>query len=315
MVDDDPASRALVGSTVGEMGHTCSYAASGRDALKHIKLESPEVVLASTSMPDMDGVELCTQVRARRDGSGPYLIVVAPEGDNDAIVAALDAGADDVLTRPVEPFALRVRMIAAERGTALARRAEQATRRAQQAQSRLEQVARTDPLTRLGNRLRLDEDLAALHARARRDGSAYAVAMVDVDHFKPYNDHHGHQAGDAALRAVADAVAESCRAGDRAYRYGGEELVVLFHREGLAEASNAAERLRRAVRDLGIRHHARPDGGTLLTVSAGVAGFDPSRHARPGDVLEEADRALYRAKGAGRDQIAVADGDAAAASG
>lgn len=307
---DDTDGQALA-SAVEDLGHDCSLATSGADALKRIRSDGPDVVLVAPGSADMAPAELCRRLRAERDDHHPYVIVVAPDGEREGAVAALEAGADSVLVRPFEPFDLRVSLLSAERRAALARRVEQATRQAAEATARLERIARTDPLTGLGNRLRLDEDLAALHARALRDGTAYAVAMVDVDHFKPYNDRHGHPAGDAALRAVSEALAESCRAGDRAYRYGGEELAVLFHREGLAEAARASERLRTAVRDLAIPHDARPDGDTVLTVSAGVAGFDPARHRHPEDVLEQADRALYRAKRAGRDRVEVS-GDRAA---
>ena len=121
----------------------------------------------------------------------------------------------------------------------------------------LAQLARTDALTELGNRLRLGKDLAAVHAQAWRRGGGYCVAIGDLDHFKSYNDAYGHMEGDAALRAVAGVLASECRAGERAYRHGGEEFVVLMPNEDLTSASRGAQRLCRCVEALAIPHASK----------------------------------------------------------
>ncbi len=162
--------------------------------------------------------------------------------------------------------------------------------------ARTQGLALTDPLTGLGNRRRLAEDSAAvLFAAARRDAPA-AVAMIDVDHFKAFNDTHGHPAGDAALRRVAGIVTAAIRGGDRAYRYGGEEMAVLLPETEVAEALVVAERIRAAVAiDAGA---AAP-----LSVSIGVAcatGGDPAA------LIAAADAALYAAKRDGRDRVVAA---------
>src|SRR6185437_4340967 len=124
-----------------------------------------------------------------------------------------------------------------------------------------------------------------------RYGHAYCAALLDVDHFKGYNDGAGHQAGDGVLRAIADALASTIRSGDTLYRYGGEEFLVLLPEQTLEGATLAAERLRAAVEGLALEH---PDGGTV-TVSVGVAGLG-DRSCTPPQVFELADRALYQAK-------------------
>ena len=131
-------------------------------------------------------------------------------------------------------------------------------------------VTRQDPLTGLGNRRRLDEELTAATARATRYGNDCAIALLDVDGFKPYNDSLGHVAGDAALRDVAAALVASARATDTVCRFGGDEFVVVMPEQPLEGAARAAERMRRAVEDLQLRYPT-PSGPQVLTISAGIA--------------------------------------------
>ena len=170
--------------------------------------------------------------------------------------------------------------------------------------ARLREDSRRDPLTGLRNRRALVEDLPDLELDARRRGQSFAIAICDVDRFKAYNDKLGHIAGDQALRAIAATVRMQLRAGDAAYRYGGEELVLVLRDADGREALAAAERVRAAVEAAGLAHPADPRG--IITVSIGVAagkGDAPS-------LLSHADRALYEAKHGGRNGVRAAAGDA-----
>ena len=160
-------------------------------------------------------------------------------------------------------------------------------------------AAEHDELTGLCNRRRLEADLAALV-----DGERVAFAMIDVDHFKHFNDANGHRGGDVALRLVAGVLRETLRPTDDAYRYGGEEFSVLLHGCDGAEALRVMERVRAAVRSLDVPGGAAQPGG-CLTVSVGIAAMGPGRVR---ELVERADAALYRAKRAGRDRVVVADG-------
>jgi diguanylate cyclase (GGDEF)-like protein len=133
--------------------------------------------------------------------------------------------------------------------------------------------------------------------------------MCDIGRFKAYNDTHCHQAGDQALRAVAATIAQELRGGDSVYRYGGEEFLLILPEQTPDTALVAVERVRSAVQRLAILQPAAGLGGTL-TLSAGIAAFDPDEAPTAEQLLQRADAALYRAKAAGRNQLALADSPA-----
>jgi diguanylate cyclase (GGDEF)-like protein len=173
------------------------------------------------------------------------------------------------------------------------------------ARAELTRLALTDPLTGLANRRHFDEVLASEMSRAERHQGTLSLAIIDLDHFKAFNDRHGHPAGDAALRAVASLLRTRVRGHDTVARLGGEEFAVLMVGACREAACHTAERIREAVGG-----HA--SGGPLhVTVSIGVATA-PGDGSTPAELVREADRALYRAKAAGRNAIAVAERDVAA---
>jgi diguanylate cyclase (GGDEF)-like protein len=157
-------------------------------------------------------------------------------------------------------------------------------------------------LTSLGNRRRQDEDLELLAGRAERYGHCFCVALFDVDRFKAYNDTAGHPAGDDVLRSVAAELVRQSRRGDAVYRYGGEELLVVFPEQDLGAAEGATERMRHAIEELGI-HHPGIEGGGVVTVSAGVESFNAEQGDHVAALLERVDAALYEAKRAGRNRV------------
>lgn len=172
-----------------------------------------------------------------------------------------------------------------------------------EAHHRLEIMATHDALTKLANRRSFDETFAVEYRRAQREGMPLALIMIDVDRFKTFNDRYGHPAGDECLRQVAQAISANIRRpGDLAARYGGEEFIVLLPNTHEAGAAEIAERIRLCVRELKLAHQSEADG--VVTVSAGVSAL-PSDGPRPEPetLLKDADRALYKAKNAGRDQV------------
>ena len=169
----------------------------------------------------------------------------------------------------------------------------------------LAEQARRDPLTGLGNRLRLEEDLETYDARRVRYGHSYCVLLCDLDHFKALNDRQGHQAGDHVLREVANTLKRESRASDAVYRYGGEEFLVLLAEQTLEGSLVVCERMRAAVEELALPHRDSEAG--VVTISIGAAACPQADRTDPEDAIKRADRALYAAKAQGRNRV-VADG-------
>lgn len=181
---------------------------------------------------------------------------------------------------------------AAERGAALLR------------------LSTTDALTGLANRRAIDDELRTFWDRWQSSGKSFAVVLVDVDHFKRYNDHYGHQEGDRCLVAVAAAMAKACAPGPCVLgRFGGEEFILLFRCAAREQLASVAENVRRAVEDLRIAHEQRPDPSHIVTVSIGAALSSDVTGAKVERLITEADRALYMAKKSSRNCVRIFDRD------
>ncbi|GHJ44626.1 serine/threonine protein kinase [Catellatospora sp. TT07R-123] len=186
----------------------------------------------------------------------------------------------------------------------LERTVAQRTEELTAANTRLELLSTTDALTGLANRRRWEQRLADAWHHAGRTGTSLALAMVDIDHFKPYNDHYGHPAGDDCLQRVAAELTRNLRPADLVARYGGEEFAVLMPGLGIDRARQVGERLRGAVAALREPHVMAGDG--IVTVSVGVASMVPGPGRDADDLLRLADVELYRAKRSGRNQVRAA---------
>ena len=196
----------------------------------------------------------------------------------------------------------------------LTRQVAERTAELEKANQVLSKLSHTDGLTGVANRRRFDEMLSHEWARAMRSGQALALIMLDVDHFKLYNDRYGHLAGDDCLRSIARVLTEQCRrAGDQPARYGGEEFVILVAEDDAAGALHLAERVRHAIEALAIPHLDSPH--QVVTVSLGVAVAQPALGEAAQTLISRADAALYRAKHGGRNQTNLADADADADAG
>lgn len=298
VVDDEPAARLLAEAVVRAAGHDVESVADGDHAVAMLSGGQFDVLVTDVQMPGMSGFELA--MRVRQDvGRYVYVIMLTSLNDDDERLAGMRAGVDDYLTKPLRPATLSAQLIAAARVVDLHRTIEQQRRT-------LEQQATHDALTGVYNRLRLDDDLEDLLARAQRYGQRFCLALLDVDRFKAFNDTYGHLAGDEALRKVAHALGRGVRTGDAVYRYGGEEFVLLLPDQDLRGATVAVERVRTGVRAVALQHAGSEHG--VVTVSAGVAAWLDGTVCSSKQLLDAADQALFLAKAQGRDCVVTAGG-------
>lgn len=301
IADDDPIFRLIAQTALRELGHDCETATDGTEAWSIFQARRPDVVISDWSMPGLSGIQLVRNIRALAADAYTYIIMVTGHSATEQILEGMSAGADDYLIKPLDLDDLHTRLICASRVTALHAQLSRARIDLQQMNGELTVIAGKDPLTGLGNRRALAEEMGSLEARAARYGHRYCIALLDVDLFKPFNDMYGHQAGDRALQAVADQLVAEARTGDAVFRYGGEEFLCIFPEQSLANGVSAVSRMRLRIKGLAIPHGANRTG--VLTISGGVATMDPGGIASADAVLGAADEALYRAKSLGRDRV------------
>jgi diguanylate cyclase (GGDEF)-like protein len=306
VADDDPTNRLLIRTIVTRLGHACTAVEDGDLAWEQLQSQAFDVLLTDWMMPGIEGTELCRRLRADPGSAYTYIVLITSLSDHEQVLAGMDAGADDYLAKPVDPFQVETRLVAARRVTHLHSQIRDYRERLELANVELLAQSRTDVLTGLGNRRLMERDLSVALERGRRRHGSFSVALFDIDQFKAYNDHYGHAAGDEALRRTAQALAGACRREDVAYRYGGEEFLVILPVDGLAAALSAAERMRTAVECEAIAHAY--SSHSVITVSGGVATW-ASSYASLTELLETADRALYDSKLAGRNRVTGLAGD------
>jgi two-component system, cell cycle response regulator len=302
IAEDDGVTRLLLQRAVERLDHECLGVEDGLQALAAFQQDQFDVVISDWMMPGLDGPDLCRRVRAMESMHYSYFILLTALADKGHFLSGMEAGADDYLQKPFDREELQVRLQVARRVTSLHRQLADKNAELERLSAAMATSARTDPLTQLSNRLRLREDLESLQGRVERYNHGYCLALLDVDQFKAYNDCYGHQAGDRVLQEVASTIGQQLRTGDQAYRYGGEEFLVILPEQPMGYAESAVNRLLKAVERLAIPHTANPPSG-VVTISAGLSLLRQGQVATCDDILHLADQALYRAKAAGRNQL------------
>lgn len=264
-------------------------ATNGEQGLKAVATGRPDLVLLDITMPGLGGFEVCRRLKDDPLTRGIPIIFITGLTDAAQETRGLELGAADYITKPFNLAVVRARV--------------RTQLRLKQQSDLLERLAFFDGLTGVANRRAFDECLLREWRRHERLGKSLSMVLLDVDHFKAYNDTHGHAEGDACLRAVAAALASRVgRAGDLLARYGGEEFAVVLVDTAEVGALSVAETLRAAVHAQRLPHGGLP-GVNHVTVSVGVASVIPSRGQQPENLIEAADRALYAVKQAGRNAV------------
>lgn len=279
-------------------------AVSGQEAIAAYRKERPDIVLLDAMLPDIDGFDIARKLREMERGNEWTAIIFLTSLDKDEDVArGIEMGGDDYLVKPVSAAVLQAKIRAMGRLVTMQRGLVDVTQKQNATNKRLQRLTTIDGLTGIGNRRSFDDFAVREWRRCVRMKKPMSIVMVDVDHFKQYNDTYGHLEGDACLKAVAALVARSApRAGDLAARYGGEEFALILGETALDGAMWVANHIRQQVEERNIPH-----GGSSynhVTVSCGVASVQPGETLTLGDLLKAADNALYMAKEQGRNRVA-----------
>ena len=291
LVDDDPNIVRLLHEALRGLGQ-CFFATDGAAGLCVARERQPDIVLLDGEMPGMDGFELCAALKANAQTADAAIIFVTAHNSIEHETRALDLGAADFVHKPISPPVVRARV---RNHLALKATTDD-----------LRRLSNTDPLTGLPNRRTFETALDSEWRRGWRTNRPLAMAIVDIDFFKNYNDFYGHPAGDACLQAVSGVLREAVRrAGELVARYGGEEFVVLLPETDIRGAAKFGELLSAKLRVLQIRH-AKSSVCDFVTASIGVASIVPGQDTCQRTLLDAADKALYRAKESGRNRM-VAD--------
>jgi diguanylate cyclase (GGDEF)-like protein len=299
IADDDRISRRILETILERAGYEIVSASDGYEAARLLcDPKGPRLAMLDWMMPGMDGLAVVRTVRAQRNTPYVHMILLTSRQSKEDIIAGLDSGADDYLTKPYHPEELKARLRSGERILSLEDRLVEA-------REDMRFKATHDPLTLLWNRGMILDLLDREVARARRDrerGNA-AVILADIDHFKKVNDSYGHGIGDDVLREVAARLAKSVRSYDAVARYGGEEFLLILHGCKPAAGAERAEHYRQAVNETAIQTSACP---LFISMSLGVAGIADWPDLTAEQLIHEADIALYRAKELGRNRVVLA---------
>jgi len=298
IAEDNPVSRRLLERALAKAGYRVVSVADGRRAFEVLQKEFFPIVITDWMMPEMNGQELCRAIRGHTFPGYVFVMLLTSLDSKDDIIAGLEAGADDYLTKPFNQAELVARLNTGKRILEL----ERSLRRAN---DEILHLSVTDPLTQIFNRGYINTHLPDEIARAKRYSRSLSVIMCDIDFFKKVNDTYGHQAGDSVLKAFASTIQGTIRSKvDWLARYGGEEFLVILPETDVQGAAIVGERLRAKVEQAII-----PVGEARLSITAsfGVTGFNqfPWRNITAEQVIEQADSLLYQAKRDGRNRIAV----------
>ena len=288
VVDDAPDNIAVLNAILSP-DYRVLFAVDGRTALQVAREQQPDLILLDIEMPDMSGHVLCVELKEDPSTRDIPVIFVTVRGEATDEEAGLALGAVDYITKPVQPAIVKLRV--------------RNQLELKKNRDHLASLSALDGLTGIASRRRLDEFLTEEWARSQRFGFSLSLVLLDIDHFKAYNDHYGHLQGDRCLKTVAQCLAGPVvRATDLVARYGGEEFAVVLAATEHDGAIKVANKLVTRVAVLELEH-ACSKTAAFVTVSAGLATIVPDRDSIPAQLIEAADRCLYQAKSQGRNRV------------
>lgn len=289
LVDDEPQNLHLLVNALKD-DYELLVAGSGAEAIKRAHNDTqPDLILLDIVMPNMDGLQVCRILKADAATRGIPIIFITARDEVEDETDGLAAGAVDYITKPFSPAIVQARV--------------RTQLKLKMQTDLLTRLAGLDGLTSLPNRRQFDTRFEEEWRSAIINGKPMALIMMDIDHFKQYNDHYGHHAGDECLRQVAAVLNSVIRDNaDMVARYGGEEFVALLHDSDLDNSMQVGERFRQRVQALGLEHPSSPVSN-VVTLSVGTASCTPQCGDQAIGLLNTADRMLYKSKNRGRNRV------------
>jgi two-component system, cell cycle response regulator len=297
IADDEALSRRLLEKTLERAGYEVVAVENGRAAVRQLcQADGPRLALLDWVMPELDGPGVCREVRRQQDESYVYMVLLTSKEAKEDIVAGLESGADDYLTKPFNVDELKARLRTGERILHLEGRLVEA-------REMMRFKATHDALTSIWNRGVIMDLLGRELMRSQRESGCTIVLLGDVDHFKSVNDTHGHLVGDEVLQEIARRLLLSIRSYDFVGRYGGEEFLLVLNNCKPQFAEARAEDIRKIVSSRPIQTLAGP---LNITMSFGLLLSDVWGVRPVEELMHEVDAALYAAKAAGRNCVRIA---------
>jgi diguanylate cyclase (GGDEF)-like protein len=302
IVDDSSTMLMTTSAMVKANNHEVIPVRSGAEAIERFRRDAPDLILLDVLMPEMDGYEVARRIRAQSGDRWVPIIFLSGLIDDTDVAKGIAAGGDDYLTKPVSQTVLAAKLLAMQRLADMRAHLVRLSEELGQANERLQQMINLDGLTGIANRRHFDETLLREWQRSARSLRPLSLLLLDVDHFKLFNDHYGHLGGDDCLRRIATTLRQAVhRPADMVARYGGEEFAIILPETDVDGAITVAGHVCAAVRALAIPHAASRTT-TITTVSIGCASRVAVPGTSPGPLVGEADQALYAAKTEGRDR-------------
>lgn len=264
-----------------------------------------DIILLDIVMPELDGIEVLKKIKDVKALHDIPVIMVTAQNDNAYLLKAFDVGAIDYVTKPINKIELLARVRSALKLKNEMDRRMELMCKLEEANTELKRLTFIDGLTGIANRRYFDEQLGNEWKRMQREQQPISLIMIDIDFFKKYNDHHGHQGGDHCLKLVAQGInSVPKRPADLAARYGGEEFALILPKTEATHAERLAENCKTRVAALEIAH-GKSDVSEIVTLSLGVATKIPTKNTKPESLIKIADKALYKAKENGRNRFEI----------
>lgn len=294
IADDDPVIRKQLEISLTKHGFDIIECADGLEAWKHLQAaDAPSLLILDRSMPGLQGLELCEKVRKLDREPQPYIIILTSKNDVKDVIAGLDSGADDYITKPFYPHELVARLKVGIRALEL-------QKELLETRNQLKKEASHDYLTGILNRRAAMDSFQQELKRNQRLKNPLSVALLDLDYFKKVNDDYGHLAGDEVLCETAKRVASALRPYDIFGRYGGEEFLLILPECTGDDAQLICQRVRTLICDKKMQTSS---GDISISLSVGLCVSSGQGRYSAEEMVQQADHALYQAKEAGRNCI------------